>query len=311
MEENCSPIQNESTKETKGFVTRISHKIQKTIGLTSSNKPDILLDNQVSSQIKLKSESQFPTTITILDNQFLDNDPTQIFEPKMNKLIRSEKKFNLFEEEEEKEKEEISCKKDKKDTDSDSSDTDPCTEVRFREVQIVQLTGCHGPTGPPGPPGPASPYLNALIYLTRDTEQQLATEEAIQWTLQPIKVGDIDNITNTSDIFIWKAGFYSVCYNVCSQQPCNFALVKNGDIVSGSTINAISGFTQNSVLLIMCINKSDLSFPTSISPTGFAAKIKIVNYTATTPHVRLIRLNDRDTFPQMVATISISLLSEM
>ena len=264
MEENYIPIQNESKKETKGFVTRLSHKIQKTIGLTSSNKPDILLDNQISSQIKLKDEPSLPTTITLLDNQFLDNETTQICEPKMKQLIRSEKKSNLFEEEEEKEKEDITCKKDKKDTDSDS-DTEPCTEVRFREVQIVQLTGCHGPTGPPGPPGP---YLNTLIYLTRDTEQQLAKAEAIQWTLQPIKVGNIDNITNTSDIFIWKAGFYSVY-------------------------------------------KSDLTFPTSISPTGFAAKIEVVNYTSTTPNIRLVRLNGSDTFPQMVATISISLLSEI
>lgn len=297
MEENCTTIQNESKKESNGFVTRLSHKIQKTIGLTSSNKPDILLDNHISKQIKLKSEAQFPTTITILDNQI------QICEPKTNKLVRSEKKANLFEEEKEK------CKKDK-DIDSDS-DTDTCTEVRFREIQIVQLTGCHGPPGPTGPTGPPGVCSNTLIYLARETEQQLATEEAIQWTLQPIKVGDIDNIANTSDIFIWKAGLYSVYYNVCSQQPCNFALVKNGDIVCGSTINTTSGFTQSSILLIMCINKSELSFPTSISPTGFAAKIKVVNYTATTPNIRLIRINSRDTFPQMSATISISLVDEI
>lgn len=305
MEATYAPRQYASKKETKGFVTRLSHKIQKTIGLTSSNKPDILLDNHISKQIKLKSEAQFPTTITILDNQI------QICEPKTNKLVRSEKKANLFEEEE---KEKENCKKDKDiDIDSDS-DTDTCTEVRFREIQIVQLTGCHGPTGPTGPPGPPGPpgvCSNTLIYLARETEQQLATEEAIQWSLQPIKVGDIDNITNTSDIFIWKAGVYSVYYNVCSQQPCNFALVKNGDIVCGSTINTTSGFTQSSILLIMCINKSELSFPTSISPTGFAAKIKVVNYTATTPNIRLIRINSRDTFPQMAATISISLVAEI
>jgi hypothetical protein len=305
MEENYSPIQNESKKETKCFVTRLSHKIKKTIGLTSSNKPDILLDNHISSQINLKSAPSLPDTITILDNQFLADETMQICEPKMKQLIRSEKKANLFEEEEE-----IICKKDKnKDKDSDSnSDSETCTEVRFREIQIVQLTGCRGPTGPPGPTGSSS---NTLIYLNRETEQQLAKEDAIQWTLKPIKVGDIDNITNTSDIFIWKAGFYSVCYSLCSQQPCNFALVKNGDIVSGSTINSISGFTQSSVLLIMCINKSDLTFPTSISPIGFAAKITVVNYTATTPNIRLIRLNGRDTFPQMVATLSITLLSEI
>jgi hypothetical protein len=304
MEENYATSQNESKKETKGFVTRLSHKIQKTIGLTSSNKQDILLDNQISSQIKLKYEPNLPDTITIIDNQFLDNDIIETVEPKMKTLIRSEKKLNIFEDREE----DITCKKNEdKDTDSDT-DTETCTEVRFRDIQVVQLTGCRGPPGPQGPPGSRS---NTLIYLNREIEQQLAKEEAIQWTLKSIKVGDIDNITNTSDIFIWKAGYYSVYYSLCSQQPCNFALVKNGDIVFGSTINAISGFTQSSVHLIISINKSDLSFPISISPTGFAAKIAVVNYTAATPNIRLIHLNSRDTFPQMVASISISLLSEI
>jgi hypothetical protein len=306
MEETYATSQNESKKETKGFITRLSHKIQKKVGLTSSNKPDNLLDNQVSSQIKLNSEPNLPTTITIVDNQMLDNDIIETVEPKMKRLIRSEKKLNIFAEEKEEEK---TCKKDKnKDKDSDSnSDTDPCTEVRFREVQIIHLTGCHGPTGPPGPIGSSS---NTLIYLNRETEQQLAKEEAIQWTLKSVKLGDIDNITNTSEILIWKAGFYSVYYNLCCQHPCNFALVKNGDIVSGSAVSSISGLTQSSTLLIMCVNKTDLSLPTSISPTGFASKIEVVNYTSTIPNIRLVCLNSRDTFPQMVATISISLLSE-
>jgi hypothetical protein len=303
MEETYAPSQNESKKETKGFVTRLSHKIQKTIGLTHSNKPDILLDNKVSSQITLKPDPNLPTTITIVDNQILDDATIHTCEPKMNKLVRSEKKANLFEEE----KEDITCKKDK-DTDSDT-DTEPCTEVRFRDIQVVQLTGCHGPTGPPGP---SCPFSNTFIYLNRETEQLLEKEMAIQWTSNSIKVGDIDNITNTSEIFIWKAGFYIVHYNICSQQACRFALFKNGNIVSGSTINSIAGFEQNSVFLIMCINKSDLSFPTSISPIGFAAKIEVVNHTSTTSNIRLISLNTKDTStPQMVATISISLLSEI
>jgi hypothetical protein len=303
MEETYTPSQNESKKETKGFVTRLSHKIQKTIGLTPSNKPDILLDNKVSSQMTLKPEPILPTTITIVDNQILDDATIHTREPKMTKLVRSEKKANLFEEE----KEDITCKKNK-DTDSDT-DTEPCTEVRFRDIQVVQLTGCHGPTGPPGP---SCPFSNTFIYLNRETEQLLEKETAIQWTSNSIKVGDIDNITNTSEIFIWKAGFYIVHYNVCSQQPCNFDLLKNGNIVSGSTINSIAGFEQNSVFLIMCINKSDLSFPTSISPIGFAAKIEVVNHTSTTSNIRLISLNTRDTStPQLVASISISLLSEI
>ena len=294
MEENYAPSQNESKKETKGFVTRLSHKIKKTIGLTSSNKPDILLDNPLSAQINRKPESRLPTIITRVNN-----DTAHIA-----KLIRSEKKSNLFEEEC------IPCKKDKykaSNSDSDTdSDTDLDTKVHFRniqaQVQEVQSANCHGPTGP---------FSNTVICLNRDTEQLLAKDAAILWTLNPIKAGDIANITNTSEIFIWKPGFYIVYYNICSPQSCKFSLFKNGDIVSGSTTNYTVGSAQNSVRLIMVVNKSDLSFPTSLSPIGFATKIEVVNHTQTIPNVRLMSLNTMDmgTSTQMVATISISLLS--
>jgi hypothetical protein len=281
MEENYAPSQNDSKKEPKDFVTRLSHKIQKTIGLTS-NKPDILLDNQILSQINLKPESSLPTTITILNN----NGATQI-----TNLIRSEKMSNLFEEKV------TPLQKNKQDSDSDSD-----SEIYFQGIQVAQSIGCPGPTGP---------FTNTFIYLNRDTEQILAKKTAIQWTSNPIKVGDIANITNTSEIFIWKSGFYIVCYNVCSLQSYKFSLFKNGDIVSGSTINYIAGFTQNSARVVMFVNKSDMSYPTSVSPTGFAAKIEVVNHTPTIPHVRIMNLDTTDTAPQLVSTISISLLSEI
>jgi hypothetical protein len=265
MEEYAS-----NKKETKDFVTRLSHKIQKTIGLTS-NKQVISLDNQISSQITLKPESSLPTITT---------------------LLRSEKKLNLFDED---------VMPHKKDTDTDS-DTDLDTRLYFRDIQEVQFIGCHGPP---------CPFSDTFIYLNRDTEQLIAKETAIQWTSNSITVGDIANITNTSEIFIWKPGLYLVYYNVCSQEACKFSLLKNGNIVSGSNINYIAGFAQNSVLLSMSVNESDLSFPTSVSPLGFAAKIEVVNHTPTIPNVRLINLNTKDIFPLVVATIRISLLSDI
>jgi hypothetical protein len=282
MEEYAS-IQHESKKETKDFVTRLSHKIQKTVGLIS-NKQDILLDSQISSQINMNTESCFPATSNELVNDFA---------PQITKLIRSEKRLDLFEDDD------IFSKKDKyKGTDSDM---DLDTGLHFRDIHEERLIGrCGSPC----------PFSNTFIYLDRDTEQLLAKDSAIQWTSNPIKLGDIGNIANTSEIFIWKPGLYLVYYNVCSQQACKFLLFKNGDIVSGSTINYIAGFNQNSVLLSMSVNNSDFTFPTSVSPTGFAAKIEVVNHTPTTP-VKLMNLNTTDNSPQMVATIRISLLSEI
>lgn len=293
MKENNS---SSMKKEPKSIVTRISHKIQKTLGVSNT---DVVVEDKS------------------LCNDKSDN---RIKPPSDNKLIRSTKMIDLFaadetpyvqkdeqkkDDDSEKEEEYKTCdKKEYEKEDDDSKGEDDCAEICFREVKIVKITGCAGPTGPPGP---LLPFSNTFICLNRETDQLLSKEDPIIWTSNQIKVGDINNVVNTSGIFIWRPGYYIVYYNLYHQQPCQFSLFKNGAVINGSTINSSTGSSQNSSFLIVRIDSSDFI---SQSPTGLAAKLEVVNHTSTVPNIQLVVLNGGTAKPQVVATISIVLLFE-
>ena len=281
MKENNS---SSMKKEPKSIVTRISHKIQKTLGVSNT---DIVLED------------------TPLCNDKSENRLKPLSE---NRLIRSTKMIDLFaaeevpyvhkEEEKEddsKEEDEKSCEKVEDDSkeDEDGSKEDDCAEICFREVQIVKITGCVGPTGPPGP---ILPFSNTFICLNRETDQLLLKEDPIIWTSNTIKVGDINNVVNASGIYIWRPGYYMVYYNLCHKQPCKFSLFKNGALVDGSTINS----SINSSFVIVRIDSADF---TSLSPNGLAAKLEVVNHTSTVQNNPLVTLTGG-------ATISVILLFE-
>jgi hypothetical protein len=269
-------------KEPKTFVTRISHKIQKTLGSTTS-KNDVIDDLQTNTiQIKPEPLHQVPLHQVPLQSVPLHQESLeQIFEPSVNKLTRSTKMADLLASEEKEE---------------ESEEEDSCKEVHFKEVQIVKITGCVGPTGPA-----AMPFSSTFICVNRETEQILAKDDAIIWTSNKIKVGDISHVVNASGIYIWRPGYYMVYYNLCHRQPCQFSLFKNGAFVDGSTINSTIDSSQNSSFVIVRIDSSDF---TSLSPTGLAAKLEVVNHTPTVQNAPLVALTG-------VITMNIILLFEI
>jgi hypothetical protein len=283
-------------KEPKTFVTRMSHKIQKTLGVVTS-KNDVL-DDLPTETLQLKPVP-LETLQLHIHSETLPLEPekekekdkdkeketlSQIFEPTVNKLSRSTKMADLFASDEE-------CKEDEEDEDS-------CKEVHFKEVQIVKITGCVGPTGPPGPT--AKPFSNTFICVNRATEQLLAKDDAIIWTSNTIKVGDINNVVNASGIYIWRPGYYMVYYNLCHKQPCKFSLFKNGVLVDGSTITSSINSLQNSSFVIVRIDSTDF---TSLSPSGLAAKLEVVNHTPTVQNNHIVALTG-------VASMNVVLLFE-
>ena len=287
-------------KEPKTFVTRMSHKIQKTLGVVTS-KNDVL-DDLPTETLQLKPIPSVPLetlqlnihpeTLPLEPEKEKDKEKdketlSQIFEPSVNKISRSTKMADLFATEEE-------CKEEG----NEEEDEDSCKEVHFKEVQIVKITGCVGPTGPPGPT--AKPFSNTFICVNRATEQLLAKDDAIIWTSNTIKVGDINNVVNASGIYIWRPGYYMVYYNLCHKQPCKFSLFKNGALVDGSTINSSIDSSQNSSFVIVRIDSSDF---TSLSPSGLAAKLEVVNHTPTVQNNHIVALTG-------VASMNVVLLFE-
>lgn len=271
MEWNYLPKQDVNSSK-KGIVTKMSHKIKKTLGISYNNN-----NNDNKNNLIEKSDD---TEIII------NNKEPQIIESKVNKhMIRTKKMHNVF--------------------DSENSDEeDSCCQVN-----VVEFSCPRGPTGPTGPPCPfPNTYSSTFIHLDRESEQLLAKEDAIIWDANTIEMGDINNNLNTSEIYIWRPGYYFVYYNLYHQQPCQFSLFKNGIVVAGSTICSTSGASQNSSATILLINPSDFIYPTSLSPSGFASKIEVVNHTSTVPNVKLTILNGGNATPQITATISIVLL---
>jgi hypothetical protein len=284
-------------KESNNFVTRMSHKIQKTLGSTTSKndvidalqtntlqlKPEPLHQVPLEQSVPLQSVPlhqvplhQVPLHQVPLHQESLE----QIFEPSVNKLTRSTKMADLLASEEKEE----------------DSEEDSCKEVHFKEVQIVKITGCVGPTGPA-----AMHFSSTFICVNRETDQLLAKDDAIIWTSNKIKVGDISHVVNASGIYIWRPGYYMVYYNLCQRQPCQFSLFKNGAFVDGSTINSTIDSLQNSSFVIVRIDSSDF---TSLSPTGLAAKLEVVNHTPTVQNAPLVALTG-------VITMNIVLLFEI
>jgi hypothetical protein len=270
-----------SSKESKSIATRISHKIQKTLGV--SNK-DISIEDK-------------PVNRLIRSTKMIDLFAAEEI-PYVHKVDREESEKDDESKEDDKSKEDVDSKED------DKSKEDDCQEICFREVKIVNITGCVGPTGPPGP---LLPFSNTFICLNRETEQILSKEDPIIWTSNQIKVGDINNDVNTSGIFIWRPGYYIVYYNLYHQQPCQFSLFKNGVVINGSTINSSTGSSQNSSFLIVRIDSADFICDEPLSPTGRAVKIEVINHTSTVSNIQLVVLNGK---PQVVATISVVLLFE-
>lgn len=164
-------------------------------------------------------------------------------------------------------------------------------EVKFGQSikEYYYYSGFTGPTGPTGPVGtnPATTDATFLNIFNTDT-QQVHHNTAVIFNNNNSISGSCYHDERTSQIFIWKTGYYHVFTNIYHFEGCQFSLFKNStDIIAGSTIGTISGTTQNSNTVIFPITSNDMTMDCSYSPTGFACSIELVNITPTIDSVIL------------------------
>ena len=176
-------------------------------------------------------------------------------------------------------------------------------------------SGEQGPEGPEGRPGKDCSCSNVtFIHADRTTDQVLAQEDNVIFDESgPIYYGGATLDPSTSDILIWQPGWYKLFFNVCHQEPCQFAVFMNNTLVPGTIIGSPTGASQNSSTVIFHITASDASgTATDLSPTGFAALIHLRNHTSYVPFVTLNGVGGSGSaLPQIVANISIhSLVTE-
>lgn len=106
----------------------------------------------------------------------------------------------------------------------------------------------------------------------------------------------------TSQIFVWKTGFYHIYTTIYHQECCQYSLFKNStDLIPGSIIG------NNSVnSIIIPITYDDFIMDCSYSPCGSACSIELVNITPTLEYITLYDMSgSSDTFPRINSSITL------
>jgi len=182
--------------------------------------------------------------------------------------------------------------------------------------------GIQGPIGPDGIPGPIGPegiqgpigpegiqgsMSQTFIHSYSWTEQKILMNQPIIFDSNSAVVGNCGHIDNTGDIWIWKSGFYQIIMNIYQLATGQFSLIKNGGIVSGTTVGSINGSSLNNSSIIQIVD-GDITNSCSISPNGLGCQLQVTN-TSLMPSISLYgSASSGNPVPQNSASITIILL---
>jgi len=174
----------------------------------------------------------------------------------------------------------------------------------------IGLTGPEGPQGPIGLTGP--PFSPTFIHVDRETDQEINLEEAVIWNANQVTYGGAGHNSGESQLYIWNTGYYHVYYNLYHQEPCQFSMFKNGSVIPSTTTGSPTGSSQISGTSIILLTEADFTTPTTLSPSGFAASLEVVNHTSYAPVIHLNGLTGSGSAtPQTVATVTVFKLAEV
>jgi hypothetical protein len=170
--------------------------------------------------------------------------------------------------------------------------------------------GLTGPEGPQGPQGP--PFAQTFIHVDRETDQTLFANDSVIWDANQVVLGSAGHNSGESELYIWESGYYHMYYNLYHQEPCQFTIFKNNVVLPGTTIGSPTGSSQNSASIIFQLTEDDLVSPTDLSPSGFAAKLQVTNYSSFAPAITLNGLTGSGSAsPQITATVTIFKLANL
>lgn len=165
-------------------------------------------------------------------------------------------------------------------------------------------------TGAPGPAGPPGNICDTFLSVYNTKHQQVLKNTAIVFESNNSVEGFCAHDQASSQIHIWKTGFYYVYTNIYHIEGCLFSLRKNmNSIVPGSTIGSLTGSSQNSSVVILQVTADDICVPCPYSPDNKACLLEVYN---NTPYIPFVTLYDSSglgySVPQINATLTIFLL---
>ena len=143
-----------------------------------------------------------------------------------------------------------------------------------------------GITGPIGHTGPQCDFTATFINLYTIKQQNIQQNQSILFDTFTACVGDCCHSPNTSEIWIWKSGYYFISANVNQLQAGKFSLFKNGSVIPGSSYGSLTGSSLQ-ITSIFHISLEDINIANSMSPTNSACKIEIVNNSDNYPFITI------------------------
>jgi len=145
-------------------------------------------------------------------------------------------------------------------------------------------------------------FINAYSI----SDQKIKKNDVVVFDITNMIHGNCAHIPNTSDIYIWRTGCYSVYISILHIEACQFSLLKNSQYTAPvSVVGSVNAATQNSNFFMIQINDSDMITPTSLSPSGYACKLQLVNNTNNCPSVTLGSYSSGNQLPHITASITI------
>jgi hypothetical protein len=125
--------------------------------------------------------------------------------------------------------------------------------------------------------------------MNRNGEQTLLAEEAVIFDSPDfITYGECGHVQNTSEVYVWGAGYYKVLFTLYHVEPCQFTIFLNDAPHPGTITGSPSGASVCTLAHIIYLSPAAVGIsPTALSPTGFAAKIQLVNHTSFAPSITL------------------------
>jgi hypothetical protein len=180
------------------------------------------------------------------------------------------------------------------------------SEENIRISEIIDETHEYKPMEMNGQIGPQGrTFVNA--YST--SEQKIEKNGFVFFDYTNAAHGDCAHFPNTSEIFIWRTGFYSIYISIFHLESCQFSLLKNSVYIAPvSTVGSFFTSSQNSNSFIIQLTDEDMTTATPLSPSGYACKLQFVNYSTTSymPYVTLIgSYSAGNIIPQITATTTI------
>jgi hypothetical protein len=175
-------------------------------------------------------------------------------------------------------------------------------------------TGLIGPIGVTGPTGPAGNTFitNGLIYQTfvtaySLTEQLLSVDEPIVFDTHSIIFGDCLHQENSPDIWLWKPGNYLIYIALCTNDKCQFSVIKNtNDIIPGGTFGVNIAYAQTNLSFLTLIEDTDFTEIVPNTTDNYGCRIQVVNTSSITENVRLYgSLSTGNPIPQVTSSITI------